>query len=489
MIGKDVPVSAICEIRDRLAGMLFRRGVFARVEIPAQNITLAEGSVSLEVIEARIVSVRYHTQGDIGPVQSKVEAYLDRLRGMAPFNLDTAQHYLLLANDLPGVQVVATPRPSTVPAATPEDARGALDLDVQITRRALDEVAAVQNSSSSALGPWSGIARVDFNSFTSFGERTSLIGYSTLGNNEQEVVQLLEEARIGGQGLTARASFAYGRSRPGDVLAPLNLRGESYVGNAELYYPLVRLRRENLTLHAGMDFINQTTDFPGGGALSEDSLRVLWGRADGSAQHQFLDPTFLGYVTTMADLSIEGRKGIDALGSSQPGAVALSRIEGRADAFVVRGEGQGSVRFDPAGRGAAWVLSARFQGQWANKPLLAYEEQPIGNLSIGRGYDPDAVSGDRVIASEFRSQIGPIAIGRHLSVSPYAFYDIAKVTNLDTGSQDVTVRSFGGGAELRLMPYNIRADLAYAKPLDKPFAAALTKPPARFLLQVVFVHY
>ena len=488
MVGRPQPVAAICEIRDRLAIQLFRRGVLARVEVPAQRILPTEGRVRLEVIEARIVAVRYHTVGNIGPAQRKVEQYLDRLRGLAPFDLDTAQHYLLLANDIPGVQVIATPKPSTAPAVSAEAARGALDLDVQISRRALDEVAAVQNTSSKTLGPWSGVVRVDLNSFTRFGERTSLIAYSTLGNQEQEVVQLLEEARFGGHGLTARASFAYGRSRPGDVLAPLKLKGESYVGAFEMDYPLVHLRRKSLTLGTGMDFVNQNTEFPGGGALSDDSLRVVWARAEGSGQHLFGAPVAGADMTTSGSLSLEVRKGLDTLGASRAGTPSLSRIDGKPDAMVVRADGQGSVLLDPAqGRLVPLALAVHVQGQWADKPLLSYEEQAIGNLTIGRGYDPDALSGDRVIASEFKAQVGPIALWRGFSLAPYGFYDVARVTNLDPGSQDRTVRSVGGGAELRLT-HGLRADVAYAMPLDKPFAAATTTPPARVLLQIVFAH-
>ena len=39
--------------------------------------------------------------------QDKVEDYLEKLRGMTPFDLDTAQRYLLLANEVPGVRVSA----------------------------------------------------------------------------------------------------------------------------------------------------------------------------------------------------------------------------------------------------------------------------------------------------------------------------------------------------------------------------------------------
>jgi hemolysin activation/secretion protein len=491
LAGKEIPVGAICDIRDRVANMLFRRGVLARVEIPEQKIQ--DGKVRLEVIEAKIATVRYRAIGHIGPVQAKVEQYLEHLRGLAPFDLDTAQRYLLLANDLPGVHVTAHLHPSESAAVSQEAARGALDLDVDIERQAEDVVAAAQNLSSKTLGPWSGIARVDLNSFTRWGERTTLIGYSTLGVDQQQVVQIIEEARIGGGGMLARGSFAYGVSHPGDVLAPLRLSGRSEVGTGEIDYPLILLRRASVNLAGGFDWVDQRIDFPGGGALSDDSLRILWLRADGGVRHDGLRPTPLGYISTRAALSLQFRKGLDGLGASRAGAPSLSRNEGKPDAWVFRAEGQSSITFEPINTpGSGLTLSVHYQGQYADKPLLAYEEQPIGNLTVGRGYDPDALSGDRAFAAEFKSEVGPFWLmkGKKLGIAPYGFFDVAKVSNLDLGSKDRTVRSVGGGATfvlnavVRSRPGAVTADLAYAKPLDKPFAAALAKPPARVLFQI-----
>ncbi len=479
MIGRSITPSDLCQIRDRIAARLFQKSILARVLIPKQQI--AGGRVSFTVIEAQIVSVRYH--GDIGPVQGRVEAYLNHLRGLAPFDLDTAQHYLLLANEIPGVHVFAA-----LSHSTSQDAPlGGLDLDIALTRTAIDEIGAVQNTSSKTLGPWSAIARVDFNSFTSLGERTSLITYSTLGNNSQEVVEVIEQARVGGSGLYAQSSFAYGRSRPGDILTPLHLLGNSYVGSFELDDPLIRLKRLKWTAALGFDLINQSTTFPGGGALSDDHLRIVWLRSDTAIQHTFGQDVFGDFVTASADLTLQARKGLHILSASAPNAAALSRIEGHSDAWVLRAVGDAGIDGKPLNGGIPFNITAHVEGQWADRPLLAYEEQAIGNLTVGRGYDPAAATGDRVIAAEFKAKFGPFVIAKTVGFAPYGFYDIARVTNLDQGSIDVTLHSVGGGVEIRL-PYGVRADIAYAKPLDKPFSAAKSIPPARVLVQLVVVH-
>ena len=191
-------------------------------------------------------------------------------------------------------------------------------------------------------------------------------------------------------------------------------------------------------------------------------------------------PVVDNMMSTEADLSVVARKGLDILGASRAGDQALSRNEGQPDAWVVNAEGHASLKITPDNpKFLPLTFSGHFIGQWANAPLLAYEEQPIGNLTVGRGYDPNSASGDRVAAGEFLFELGPIPFRRTIRVTPYAFYDLAYVGYLTQGEQDVTLRSLGGGLEIRL-PYDarghtVRMDLGYAKPLDKPIPSAAEK--------------
>lgn len=462
LVGTTIPVSKICQIRDRLSSILFKRGRLARVEVPEQ--TISGGRLRLEVTEARIVAVR--VRGDVGPGQDRVEAYLEKLRGMTPFDLDTAQRYLLLANELPGMRIAAALRPSA-------EGRGAIDLEVQVSRDAVDYLAAVQNTGSESLGPWSVLARTDLNSFTKFGERTTLIGYHTLTDNEQWIAQVVEEAEFGADGLTGRASLAYGQSRPGAVLKPLKLEGESFVASASVRYPIIKLRRYSLSVSGGLDMVNQTTTFPGGDVLADEKLRILWTKANG----EFVRNLGEGLaISGTAD--IEVRKGLSGLGASKAGDPTLSRIQGHPDAWLVRYDSDTHLTY-------RWLdVGLRTEGQYANTPLLSYEEQAVGGLTIGRGYEPAVLSGDKALAAELKLQIKPIPIAKRFSVSPYIYYDQAYVDNLDTGSESRTLRSYGGGVETRL-PFGIRASLAYADPLDKPFRTATDKPASRVIFQLV----
>jgi hemolysin activation/secretion protein len=482
---RPITTAGICDLRDRVAARLFRKGILARVLIPAQR---ADGVVSLTVVEAEIATVRVH--GDIGPARTRVEAILNHLRGLAPFRLDVAQRYLLLANDVPGVVAVARFSHSSEPGAS----SGALDLDIDLARTPVDVLLEAENVNAENNGPWTGIARLDIDSLTPLGERTTLIADTTLGAAAQTVAQVIESARIGSNGVFTQASFAYGHTHPAGGLASLALRGDSYVGSLEIDDPIIRLKRLNLTLAGGLDIVNQTNAISGGGVLTDDALRVFWLRAIVGARRDVSRPLLGGYVSGAVNAAVDLRQGADILGASLPGAATLSRPAGRADAFVAREESTVVLRFQPiAWPDAPLTLTAHTQAQWAHQPLLAYEEQAIGNLTIGRGYDPDAASGDRAIAADLKAEAGPLPVGAWLKapaafgLGPYAFYDIACVDTLRGGSPATTLRSTGGGFEI-LIPYKARgragvihADVAYAVPLDRvsPFAAA--RPPSRVL--------
>jgi hemolysin activation/secretion protein len=492
LLGKRITPRQLCDIRDQLAARIFHRGILARVIIPPQ--TIAGGVVRFRVIAAKIVAVRFDGD-DIGPAQAKVEAFLNHLRGQNAFSLDDAQRWLLLVNDIPGVLAVARIVHSSAPGAPPEG----LDLVVTLRRAPLDEAGMISNTNAQTLGPWTGLARVDFNSFTPLRERTSLVVTSTLGNYRQEVVEILESARVGDSGLFAQASFAYGYSRPGNVLAPLDLTGDSYTGSFEFDYPVIRLQRESLILASGMDFINQRTTEPGQ-VISDDALRVVWLRADSALAATDRSWGNLLY-STAADLSVQARKGLDVLGASQAGAIDLSRTDGRSDAWVVRAEGHGSFRIAPLdGKWLPITFTTHFMGQWADRPLLAYEQQAIGNLTIGRGYDPSAASGDEVVGGEIKAELGPISAGKGglVKLTPYLFDDnmyvsyLGTAAQLGTGTENVTLRSLGGGLEVKV-PYDargdsVRMDLGYAKPLDRPIPSEVKKPPERFLVQIIVNH-
>jgi len=462
-LGKPQSVAVICQIRDRAARIIFDSGVLARVEIPEQRI--AGGALVLEVIEAHVVNVR--VRGDVGPAQSVVERYAEKLRGMKPFSIEKAQRYLLLASDVPGVRTRAAVRPST------SAERGAVDIDLTVTREEPDVFANVQNTGSKQVGRWGGLIRGQVAGYTAYGDQTSLTAFHTLDSNEQWLLQVTESLRLGAEGFVARGAFTYGESRPGDVLKPLGLKSRSIVGNLEGAYPLIRARTENLNLAGGLDFIDTKTSKLG----TRDELRIVYLRADGDYR------TEVAGRPVLASGAVSVRKSLSALGASEAGD-PTSRATAKIDAWVFRGQGGLDVALSPRLTGMV-----RAQAQYSGSSLLPYEQISVGGLTVGRGYDPAAVLGDKGISGAFELRYGPVQLHPKIQAAPYGFFDVGHVINNNTGGpggsglqKDTTLKSIGAGVVLRLFN-RANLEVTYAHPLDETRTGG-PRPGDRVLIQL-----
>lgn len=464
-LGKPQPVSVICAIRDRAARIVFDSGVLARVEIPEQRI--AGGALVLEVIEAHVVNVR--VRGDVGATQALIERYAEKLRGMKPFDMARAQRYLLLASDVPGVRVRAAVRPST------SAERGAVDIDLTVAKEGPEAFVNVQNTGSKQVGRWGGLVRGEIAGYTRYGESTSLTAFHTLDSNEQWLVQLSETARFGGEGLVGRGSLTYGESRPGDFLKPLDLKSKSVVANLEAAYPLVRLRNQNLNLAGGLDIIDQKTRVGGAGLLSHDKLRIVYARADGDYRTEVAERPVL------FSGSLGVRKGLSLLGGSETGDLGLTRALGKPEAWVLRAQGGADVVFNDRLSGML-----RAQAQYSGSSLLPYEQISLGGLTVGRGYDPAALLGDKGISAAAEVRYGPLQLHPKVVAAPYGFFDAGYVASnnaLASGVQkDRTLKSVGAGVVFRLFN-RANLEVTYAHPIDATRTGG-RRPGDRVLIQL-----
>lgn len=465
-LGREVPISAICDIRDRAATMLRDAGYVASVEVPEQRI--ADGTVRFRVLMARLVGLR--VRGDAGRAERLIASYLEPLTEQEVFNRQQAERYLLLAGDLPGYTVRMALRSA---AAEPGDVIG----EVTVMRLPAVIELNVQNYGSRELGRWGGLIRGQFFGLTGLGDRTSLTLFSTADVDEQQTVQLAHDFRLGGEGLALGGQVTYAWARP-DLGDPnLDIEAETLFATAEASFPFVRRQAQTVIGSVGLDFIDQDVDF-NDLPLSRDRLRVGFARLGFQAID--LDSTMRGFSIAAPRWRMGGtlelRQGLDILGASEgcgpnlalctgPGMVPPSRLEGDPTATLVRGAVQGEYRPSPK---LTFAVGAR--AQYSGDALLSFEEFAAGNYTIGRGYDPGTLLGDRGLALQgeirFGSTIPSSADG--IAAEPYLFIDQAWVWNEDQllaapGRQEVT--SLGGGVRAAWGD-RVRVDVLFAWPLD-----------------------
>ena len=447
-------VRVVCQLRDMAIERLRAARYVASVQIPPQKIE--SGVLNLEVVSGHIVEVR--VRGEPGPYRRLLERRIAALKAMDPLNEADAERLLLLAGDVPGLSV----KLGLSPAGTkPGDLIG--DLDVNFRR--VRVVANAQNYNSAPLGRESLYVRTELFGLTGLGDVTSLAGLASVDFRKQLIAQASHQMQLDSRGLTLSVTGTFAESRP--ALTALDLRTISKVANIELAAPIKRGINTNINTMVGFEYAEQRTRvYPGGASqpLFRDRIAAVFSRFTATTRKMGID----GRPVYQFGGSLEFRKGLAILGATKTGQIdragyAPSRFEGSETAAVIRADINGQI-----GIGPVFELWARGHGQYTNRPLLNYDEFAIGNLTLGRGYDPGANSGDRMIGGSIEARAN-FRLAPTTSGQVFGFYDIVKLRNLDTGTTEAnrTLRSVGGGFRVTAFG-SARLEVTYAHPLDPP---------------------
>lgn len=452
LLGQDQPISVVCDIRDTAATILRRKGYLAAVQVPTQKIE--GGQVRFEVLYARLVAVR--VRGDAGRAEGLIASYLETLTKQEVFNRIEAERYLLLVRDLPGYEVRLTLRPA---GTGPGDLVG----DVVVVRTPYTVDFNVQNLAGRDTGIWGGQLRAQFFGLTGMGDRTSLSLYSTADFDEQQIFQFGHDFRVGGEGLTLGGRFTYAWTSP-TIRNPagqqLDIEARTLFANAEASYPFLRTQAGNIRGAFGVDFVNQKVSF-NSVPLNQDRLRVAYLRVDADSVDATNGLAPAWRVAGTAEL----RRGLDIFDASRPGiigGVGQSRLNGDSTATVFRVSGTAEFQL---GKNVGFSVSPRAQYAW--DPLLSFEQFSGGNYTIGRGYEPGTIIGDRGAGASAELKINQLTPfpGREISLQPFVFLDAAWVWTKGLANSRDHLTSVGGGVRASLFN-RARLDMTLAVPTE-----------------------
>jgi len=444
-LGREVSLSDIYAIAGELTTRYRNDGyILSQVIVPAQAVE--GGVIRLQAIEGFVADIRIEGQT---PMSDKVETLAAKIKTARPLSAAVLERYLLLMNDLPGLNAKATLMASR---ALP----GAAELLIQVTERAATGGIRLDNRGGRALGPYRLTGDLELNNRLGFDERTS-VRFITTGNRELDYLYLSQEHHVGSEGGKVSASLQATRSRPGDAITSLLNLETSGTSLALAYsHPLRRSRNENfylrgsLTAHDGESNLLDTV-------ATRDRIRALrfgltYDRLDAWRGINIID--------------LEYSQGIKGLGASANDDPLLSRTGGRVDFRKLTWY---------AGRlqalSANWSLLAALGGQHAFTSLLAPELYSVGGTQFGRGYDPSELVGDhgRAFKLELRYK------GQLFGAAPattYAFYDQGVVRQRDGAGLAARQAAASAGLGLRMsLDRQITAVLELAQPLTRIVAA------------------
>ncbi len=442
-IGEPVDFAGLKAIADRVEALYAEDGYLAvRAVIPAQRI--AGGRVRVEIVEAAIAEVVI--RGDLGRAEPAVRQSLETLVGRRPLQGAEAERALLLARDLPGVNLIAALR------ARRSETPGELVLLVEGTQAAVDGFFSLSNFASEFAGPVVATAGAAVNSALLSGDRFEVVGLASLDVGEQALAQLSYDAPTGIEGLrlSLRGSATY--SATGGPLEDLGIDYRSQVVRAGADYTILRSRARTLTASGGFEWIHQDSDARFDPIEIEEDLRVFY------AGLRLVESDLGG---GLLDARGDLRLGVEALGASADGDPGLSR-GGSADPSFVSAAAEASYRRAlPAGLS----LRARVSGQVSSGRLPSFETFSLGSYTIGRGFDPGTLTGDHGLGASLELAYAlPIpTYDAFASPSAFGFVDTGRVWNED--GPDAGLTSLGAGLRWQLFE-RVDAELMVAVPVQ-----------------------
>ncbi len=468
MLGPQ-PIDIVCELRDAANAVLRAEGYIAGVQVPAQDVT--GGDLKFVVIAGRITDLT--VRGDAGRYRDALRPRIDQLKSLFPLNQRDIERILLLAGDVPGLDV-------NLGLKNAGSAPGELSADLNVNATSTVLLANLQNPGSKQLGREIGTLRAEFYGVTGMADLSYISVSNSFDFDEQHVLQAGHDFELASSGLRLGLRANYAESQPD--IEGLTLKTRSVIAGIDLKYPFIRRVTQSVSGGIGFEYVNQRTKTFSAGVgapFSRDRISVAYARIDGS----FQDPRADGGSNWSIDTGIELRKGLGIFGNTPVRTIvdgfSPSRLDGDSEATVVRGTFEGVLRIIKD-----FTVTATVLGQWSNKALLNIEEFSIGNLTYGRGYDPGANGADRTIAFRIEPRVR-IYDTPNVKVELATFYDNVRIWNRDRGTIETgrTLDSIGGS--VRVVANNrFIFDVTFAKPRKLALASDERKPPERLMFSL-----
>lgn len=386
---RDLTLAELYQAADALSKYYQSHGYgLARATVPQQEFS--GGSVQLQVVEGRIGKVS--VEGESRTRSAVIERRTAELRSGQVYTDAAMDRSVLLANDLPGLQVQATLEPGTD--------FGTADLIYKVQDQpAVDGQLSVDDYGRKDVGLWRFNATADVASPTGSGDRlVALITHSE--GNLLNFGGLTYSFPLGPPGGGFTADYNQSEYRvAGDTFRKLSVRGRSDNAGASYQYPEIRSRLENLYWGFGLQHAGSAT-LAGGQVVSSANLNTGQLTAFYTRSHE--DG---GYYSLNGSFTSNGRKDYGTT----------------PDAERARLELDGSYAQPFAG---SWTFIGKGAGEWSPDPLADSEKYSLGGQDNVRGFLSAEQRGDSAL---FISAEAQRSLGADRSFAVGGFLDSGRV--------------------------------------------------------------
>lgn len=396
LLRKPVTLSQL-QVAAENIGVHYRNAGFllAQAFIPVQ--TVQDGVVKIRVIEGEFGTCRF--EGEAASQRSLLQRYADQLCRAKPLKVADLERYLLLMNDVPGVQAQGIIVPSAVQGGKP-------DLLIRISRRNHDASIGISNRESKTLGTWR--TEVEGDLYGAFGmDGRQWIRYRHTPGAGLNLAAVGQELPLGSDGAKWGVSLLGSRTKAD--LSGIPVSSDLSAFSLNVTYPWLRRRTYNLTMRGTFSAVSTSSDLDG---LVFNQDRVRSARL--GLTYDFVDPARGANV-----IDLEVSHGIDAFGANPTGSSNSSRLDGRSDYTKLNVY---AARLQPIVPRVS--ILAALLAQYTGQPLLVPEQFALGGEQFLRAYDAAELLGDRGFGLKLELRYGITASG---SATAYGFYDYGRV--------------------------------------------------------------
>jgi hemolysin activation/secretion protein len=375
LVGQEVSLAQMFAASSEITRMYVKAGyALSLAFVPAQEVK--GGVVRIRVIEGYIGDVEFQ---DENAFHSKLwGGFARRLMASRPLKTKDLERYLLLANDLAGVEVKSVfERMDGDPGAT--------KLVMSIHRKMFDGSVEFNNRGSKAIGPFRVQAQAALNNLVGAEERMALFGVRVPDGEELSYLAGRFDIPLSSDGLAFGFDISRSHSKVGTpVMVVIDYQTDGWTGGFEFSYPWIRSRAENLYFSLGVGYKDLTSNIL---ALefTHDTMTMIVAGAEYDTHDKWG-----GLIQAAATLHV----GLDVFDSTQSNDPQASRL-GASGEFI-RLDGYVS-RLSSLGRWPWLQLYGEIAAQVADGALLVSEQCGYGGGHIGRAFDPFEVSGDHCV--------------------------------------------------------------------------------------------
>ena len=448
--------------------------ILSSVLLPPQK--MQNGSVKMQVAEGCVGMVFVEAKSLSKSTKKLIEGYGENIAKSCPLHVNQLEHYILLANDIPGVHVQTYVKPSA-------KIDHASDLHMVVYRKKVDLSVTVSNDIPRKYGDLSFTVGSFINDIYK-GSRTGISVRFASNLDRLQLYNFTHAQILNNRGMTLNITGQYVKNQPvinGGLPVNYDIYGNSYLLSANLIYPVNRTRQSSFTLHATFDGVRSFSRTKLMGLEIQRMHDKIYSLRVGS-NFEYLDKLLGSNL-----LSLELSQGLSVFDyTKKSDVINKSRQGGRGD-YTKLNLDFSRLQYLP-GNFSFLVMT---EGQYSFHELLSAEEFGVGGSQLGRGYDQSEVVGEHGIAAAFELRHQNSWLKYIDQMQFYTFFDTGKVWNVSGGKTidtDQTRTAYLSSCGLGVRFYfrkNFIGKMELAKPINKSIVLRNTDPKFLFTMQFI----